>query len=139
MIQKYLSPNDQKLSKRAITKVAVLISTLAVSLVASPSFAISGDRCRGTNGPAGSILSGVDVSCLSGIESLIVNLSNIAFTIAGTVSVIFIIIGGIQLMTSAGNSSGLEKARKTITYAVGGLVLSICAGAIGNLLLAALN
>jgi hypothetical protein len=43
------------------------------------------------------------------------------------VAVIFIIVGGIRLITSAGSSKAIEGARKTITYAVVGLVLSISA------------
>lgn len=42
--------------------------------------------------------------------------------IGGALSVTFIIIGGIRMMTSAGNPNGLKQAGKIITYAVISLV-----------------
>jgi hypothetical protein len=41
--------------------------------------------------------------------------------------VIFIIVGGIRYITSAGNPKAIEGAKKTLIYAVGGLILSISA------------
>lgn len=40
-------------------------------------------------------------------------------------SLIFLIIGGISLMTSGGNKEGTAKAKGTITYAIIGLVLGL--------------
>jgi hypothetical protein len=74
---------------------------------------------------------------IGSIYELINNIAMFALTLAGTLAVIFIIIGGIQLSLSAGNPQGQEKAKKTITNAIGGLVLAICAGAIGQFILGA--
>ena len=60
----------------------------------------------------------------SGVPLIIKNAIGIASFLAGVVSVIFIIIGGIQYSTSGGGD-GLKKAKKTITYAVAGLVISL--------------
>ncbi len=62
----------------------------------------------------------------SGIPLIISNAIGIASFFAGVVSVVFIIIGGIQYTTSGGGE-GLKKAKKTITYAVAGLVISLSA------------
>ncbi|MBO4812765.1 hypothetical protein J5491_01300 [Candidatus Saccharibacteria bacterium] len=43
--------------------------------------------------------------------------------ITGLVAAIFLIIGGISYMTSSGDTSKVEKAKKTILYAVIGLVI----------------
>ena len=71
------------------------------------------------------------------VMQLITNIGLFALMLAGALAVIFIIIGGIQLALSAGNSQGTEKAKKTITNAIVGLVLAISAAAIGNFVLRA--
>ena len=85
------------------------------------------------------IFTGVNTTSFDGVKQLITNVTNLVFTAVGIVAVVFIIIGGIQLATSAGNASGQEKAKKTITNAILGLVLAICAAAIGNLVLSTLG
>lgn len=61
-----------------------------------------------------------------GIPRLLQNAIGIASMVAGVVSVVFIIVGAIQYIGSGGGD-GLVKAKKTITYAVAGLVISILA------------
>jgi len=82
-----------------------------------------------------SLFNGVDTNTLfdasgnlaaNGVPLIIKNAISIASFFAGVVSVIFIIIGGIQYTTSGGGD-GLKKAKKTITYAVAGLVISLSA------------
>ena len=51
---------------------------------------------------------------------------------ASFVAVIFILIGGINYMTSAGDASKLQKAKSTILYAVIGLVICVLSFAIVN-------
>ncbi len=50
--------------------------------------------------------------------------------VAGLLAVVFIVYGGIQLTTSAGNASKAAKAKNTIMYAVIGLVIVMLACAI---------
>jgi NADH:ubiquinone oxidoreductase subunit 3 (subunit A) len=57
---------------------------------------------------------------------------NVMLYIVGAVSVIMIIYGGIRFATSGGNEKGAEAGRKTLIYAVVGLVVSILAYAIVN-------
>ena len=45
--------------------------------------------------------------------------------VAGFMSIVFIIVGGIGLMTSAGKPDGINKAIKIITYAAAGLAIAI--------------
>lgn len=49
---------------------------------------------------------------------------------AGLIALIFIIIGGIKLITSSGDSKQVDAARKTITWAVIGLALILMSFAI---------
>lgn len=61
--------------------------------------------------------------------------TNLLLGIAGSVAVIFIIVGGIMYATSAGNDQQVQKAKSTITNAVIGLVIAILAFAIVNFVL----
>lgn len=65
-----------------------------------------------------------------GIPLLITNITAVAAGLAGTVSVIFVIVGGIRYTTSAGSEKNITSAKKTIVAALGGLVLSLTAYAL---------
>lgn len=54
---------------------------------------------------------------------------------AGTIAIIFIMIGGVQYIISLGNPEQNQKAKTTLTYAVIGLILVLGAYAIIKLLL----
>ena len=70
---------------------------------------------------------GVVFESLADIWIVAGNLINIMLYIAGIVSVLFLIWGGIKYITSQGDSGSIETAKKTIMYALGGLVLAILA------------
>lgn len=55
------------------------------------------------------------------------NILEVVFTIAGVLSVVFIVIGGFQMVLSAGDPTGVGQARRTILYAVIGLIVSLSA------------
>lgn len=55
--------------------------------------------------------------------------------VAGFVAVGFVMYGGFLMVTSAGNPSAVEKAKKTISGALIGLVISILAYAIATTIL----
>ncbi len=76
------------------------------------------------------LFEGVETDKLSGILKLLTNAAEILMWFVGALAVIFIIVGGIQYITSAGNPSGQERSKKTITYAIGGLVLALSTTAI---------
>lgn len=44
---------------------------------------------------------------------------------AGALAVLFIILGGIQYITSAGDPKKVETAKKTLTYAIIGLIFIV--------------
>jgi len=80
------------------------------------------------------LFTGVDTNSIEGVTTLLSNAAIILLGFVGALSVIFIIVGGIQYITSAGNSDGSAKAKKTITYAVAGLALALSTTAIINLI-----
>jgi lysylphosphatidylglycerol synthetase-like protein (DUF2156 family) len=55
--------------------------------------------------------------------------------LVGGVTVLFIIYSGIQYVTSAGNKERAESAKKTLTYAVIGLVIIVLADVIVRLVM----
>lgn len=70
---------------------------------------------------------------LSGyIGTLILNLIEAALFLVGYISIIFLIYGGFQFLTGGATADRTAKARKTITNALIGLVISILAIAIVN-------
>lgn len=81
----------------------------------------------------------IDPTQLSSIDSLINAIPQLLMFVVGVISVIFIIVGGIQYITSAGNPTSIEKAKKTITMAVAGLVVAILVGVIINVVVKAIT
>lgn len=61
----------------------------------------------------------------STITQVILGIIYIALAIIGTLAVLFIIIGGIRYVTSAGSEETSESAKKTILHSVIGLIIAI--------------
>lgn len=68
----------------------------------------------------------------SDLPTVIQNILNAIIAVAGIVSVVFIIIGGIQYTTSAGDPGKTKKAKDTILYALIGLIICALSFAIVN-------
>jgi hypothetical protein len=58
-----------------------------------------------------------------------------ALFLAGFVAVGFVMYGGFLMVTSSGNPSSVEKAKKTISGSIIGLIISILAYAIATAVL----
>lgn len=83
---------------------------------------------------------GGDADGLSGfVWHIALNIIEMVLQIIGYLSVAFIIVGGYKYMISAGSSDGMVKARKTITNAIIGLVISIASVGIVNVIAGALK
>lgn len=67
------------------------------------------------------------------IWKIVLNIIEMALILAGWIALGFILYGGFLFITSGGNASQAEKARKSIFNAVIGLVISMGAIAISNL------
>ena len=65
-------------------------------------------------------------------EVFVKNIVNVLLYIIGALSVVMIIIGGILMAISNGDSSNLTKAKNTILYSVVGLIVAFLAYAIIN-------
>lgn len=64
---------------------------------------------------------------VTGIGKLASDIVLILTSVAGTVSLIFIIIAGIKFITAAGDEKKMAAASATLTYAIIGLVVTILA------------
>ena len=68
----------------------------------------------------------------SDLPTVIQNILNAIIGVAGVVSVVFIVIGGIQYITSTGDPGKTKKAKDTILYALIGLIVCALSFAIVN-------
>ena len=66
------------------------------------------------------------------LPNVVQGIVNAIILIAGVIAVVFIIYGGIQYMTSAGDAGKTKKAKDTILYAAIGLIICALAFAIVN-------
>jgi hypothetical protein len=56
---------------------------------------------------------------------LLPTITNIVVAASGGASVLFIIIGAIQMLTAYGNDEKISQGKKTITFAIVGLIIAI--------------
>lgn len=69
------------------------------------------------------------------LEGGLMNLTNWILGFISLVSVLMVIYGGVQYLTSAGDESKAESGKKTLTYAFTGLVLCALAYAIVEMII----
>ncbi len=120
-----------KLTRKASFKIIApaLLWALAVPLVVFAQQVQSGlSAVRSPFGLTGRFSSANDVPSL--IEAIIY----ILLYIAAGLAVLFIIIGGYQYLTSAGNEEAAEKGKKTVINAVIGVVFIILAWVVVNVI-----
>ena len=88
-----------------------------------------------TNGQCGVISpDGTKIDLKGFIWRIVLNVIGMALTLVGYIAFFFILFGGFQFLTGGSNPSQIEKARKTLFNAVIGLVISIAAVAVVNLI-----
>jgi hypothetical protein len=75
---------------------------------------------------------------LFGTGGVVTTITNVLLFIAGALSVIMLIIGGLRYTISGGNSTAVTAAKNTVLYAVVGLVIAFLAYAVINFVLSSL-
>lgn len=132
---------------KKITKLIKAITIAMFCLVFSfsltlPSFAddgFKGDPC-GDGVPAEvKAASGCNGEGSDQISRVVQGILNAVIASSGLVAVVYIVIGGINYMTSSGDATKVQKARQTILYAVIGLVVCALAFAIVNFTIDKIN
>ena len=76
---------------------------------------------------------------LTTIEGVLGNIMSYLRGIAGTIAVIFIIIGGIMYMVSSGSKGMIDRAKSALMYALTAMILALLAWLIINAILIALG
>lgn len=66
-----------------------------------------------------------NVATLQDLEGLFSNVVNIILGIAGVTFFVLLLSSGFKFITSGGDPKALEGAKKTLTFAIGGLILII--------------
>jgi len=107
------------------------------ALVLSPTAAAKNicDQCGNPNGPPDEVCAAYGCAGYENsndLQGTITGILNGIIGGLGIIAVIFIIIGGINYLTSAGDTGKLEKGKKTILYACIGLAICVLAFAIVN-------
>ena len=69
------------------------------------------------------------------IEAVIIKIINIILGFSAALAVLFLIIGGIRYIISQGNAEAMESAKKTLLYAIIGLLVIVLSLVILNLVL----
>lgn len=67
------------------------------------------------------------------VKPVVESIADIIFWFGGAVAVFFLIVGGYRYMTSQGDREAVEKAKKTVLYALIGLIILFAAVLIFNL------
>ena len=121
--------------KTIAKSLIIAFALIGISLPTSPVFANACDSSL----PA-------DVREANGCNSSKDNLSpaiqgiiNGVIGILSIIAVVFIVVGGVQYMTSGGDSGKVKTAKNTILYALIGLVICVLAFAIVNWLIGVLK
>ncbi|HVO86164.1 MAG TPA: pilin [Candidatus Binatia bacterium] len=110
-----------------IKKITLILSVLSILLLGSSQLVLADNTSAkeaaqcGANSAAG-------VSCDSspsgnGLSDTVAAIINVLSVAVGAAAVIMIIYGGFRYVSSAGNDTATASARKTIIYAIVGLVI----------------
>lgn len=126
-----MSVSFARFVRMIVVGIGVSIATMAATLlVSAPASAVDpyGAACNGGGGNSAICQGkGNGADPIAGPSGAIVSVTTILAIVAGIVSVIFIIIGGLKYVTSGGDSSSIASAKSTIIAALIGLVIAALA------------
>lgn len=122
--------------KQLTTYMLIIFGFIVANAILLPSItpvsAVSADICTHDVPDEVKAANGCDGNTTTDLQSVITTIINSIVGVLGLVAVIFIVVGGVSYMTSAGDSAKIEKAKKTILYATIGLIICVLAFAIVN-------
>lgn len=114
---------------KKILLFAIMLVGLSLLTVSVPAFAynaLEGADC--VNGAGSAVCNhGAPNDPLTGNDGALAHIANIVVYVAGVAAVIIIIVSGLRYLTSGGDSSATESAKKTIIGAVIGLAVIVLA------------
>ena len=116
-------------------KTTLLVATLALAIFGLsfiPNTTHAADICSQDVPQEVKDANGCGGGSAANLEEVIVNIVSGIVGVLALVAVIFIVVGGINYMTSQGDPGKVKKAKDTILYAVIGLIIAVLAFAIVN-------
>lgn len=117
--------------------IIIAFSLLGIFCSASPALAYN--VCSDTSLPADVREANGCNSSTDKLSPAIQSIINGVIGLLATVAVVFVVVGGVQYMTSGGDSGKVKTAKNTILYALIGLVICVLAFAIVNWLVGILQ
>lgn len=105
---------------KKIQTIAAALATTASTLFMAPAAYAAGEATGWLDSLAGAGVS-------EDLPSLITRLINWAIGIAALICVVILIVAGYTYITAAGDEDKIQKASKTLTYAIIGLVICFIA------------
>ena len=113
----------------------VLISLFIFNLSLQPILAQTQDwKTLGPELEVGMCVSDEGVATIQGVACLIANVLSVSLTLIGLAGFVMLIVGSLRWLLSGGNSQNVDKAKKTMTFAIVGLVLALSSYMIINLI-----
>lgn len=74
------------------------------------------------------------VASIYDLETVFSSVVSVALTLVGIATLVMLVVGGFKFLTAGGDKEATQKAGQTLTYAIGGLVLTLSAWIILNFL-----
>jgi hypothetical protein len=111
---------------------AIVLATLLLVMVPLP---VQADGCSALDQSLshyGADIPGLPRYCSVG--EVVRKVMNIAFTLIAVVSIIFVMVGGYRYMTAGGSEEQATAGKKTVVFAILGLVVVILAVTIVNVI-----
>lgn len=117
---------------------SVLLITTTSVLLTAPNTAVAQtqrweDLEQDIGGTEGYCVVG-GVATIQGTMCLLANLLSVALTVIGLAGFVMMVVGSLTWLVSGGSSQNVEKARKTMTFAIIGLVVALSSFIIINII-----
>lgn len=118
--------------RRLIASVILLTTFIAPRTLVAQTSGTSGNVQGGLEEIKNQFPSQSEIAQSQTVGDLIISVIRILIGLLFAITVLFIILGGYQYVTSAGNEEQAKKGRKTLIYAIIGLVVVILSYVIVN-------
>lgn len=123
--------------RRVLVYAILLFSIFSLARAASPAYASEACGVAGFDDP---LICGSETGDEeSELQGRIKNTLNQVYLWIGIIAVIVVVISGIMYMTSAGNPEKVKGAKNAMTYSIIGLLVTLAAFAITNLVISSIS
>lgn len=109
-----------------------LLFAVPILSTLTPSLAFAKDACNTTINPELSKAFGCEPAQANQLPTTIAGIVQGVIGVCGLVAIVFMIIGGVDIMTSSGDANKVKKGKDTIIYAAIGIVICALAFAAVN-------